>query len=356
MAGARGIVAILGALATLATASPVHAAFGDVRTLAPFPAQPGFPEGVAVRDASVFAAGPATLGTAGTGPSAVMRYDRASGATLARYDAVGEQRLMEHADSSIAFDGDGRLYVLNTQLGIYRLTPGGQQQPYASPFPDLLPCVPLLIPPPCSPTPHNLPPIPNDIAFAPNGDAFVSDSMQATIWRIAAGGGAPQIWFQDRRFASPYIGTNGLRLSPDGTRIFISVTVDLLGRASIYSLPRVAHPGPADLALFHRFGVGELPDGIAFGAHGDLSVAMASVQSSGIAILRPDGSAGPRLGNPGLQLFTPYDGPANLAFDGAGRVLVTNHAPFSGLVLRRFSVLDVDVQDTGAPLFAPDLP
>jgi hypothetical protein len=43
---------------------------------------------------------------------------------------------------------------------------------------------------PCSPTVLDLPPLPNDIAFAP------TDSMQATIWRIPKGGGTPKIWFQ----------------------------------------------------------------------------------------------------------------------------------------------------------------
>ena len=53
----------------------------------------------------------------------------ATGAQKARYDVAGENLLSEHANSSIAFDGEGRLYVLNTQLGVYRLKGKGQQQP-----------------------------------------------------------------------------------------------------------------------------------------------------------------------------------------------------------------------------------
>ena len=341
-------------MAALAAAPGASAAFGDARVLAPFPADPGFPEGVVVREGKVYAAGAATFGTTGAGPSTVMEYDRATGAVVRRYDVVGENRLAEHANSSIAFDGDGRLYVLNTQLGTYRLTPGtGTQELYAAPFPNLAPCVALLIGAPCSPTLLNLPPLPNDIAFAPDGAAYVSDSMQATIWRIPPGGGAPQIWYQDSRFASPYIGTNGLRLSPDGTRVFVTVTVDMLGQASVYSLPLKAHPAKADLKLFHRFGLGELPDGIAFGSTGDLYVAMATPGKAGVLILRPDGTARARLANPPLSLLAPYDGPANIAFDGAGRILLTNHAPVTGLVLRKFSIADTDVGDTGAALFAP---
>lgn len=342
-------------LALLASAPGALAAFGDVRILAPFPASPGFPEGVAVRDGVVYAAGAATFGTTGAGPSAVMAYDRATGDELQRYDTQGENLLAEHANSSIAFDGEGRLYVLNTQLGIYRLTPGtGTQESYAPPFPDIPPCLGGLQAPPCSPTLADQPPLPNDIAFAPDGDAYVSDSMQATIWRIPAGGGTPQIWFQDERFASAYIGTNGLRLSADGTRAYVTVSLDLLARGSLYSLPLSAQPAAADLELVHRFPPGELPDGIALGAAGDIHVAMAEPGGSGVKIVRPDGTVRARMGNPQLELLAPYDGPANIAFDGSGRILLTNHAPVTGLLLRRFSIADADVEDPGAPLFTPN--
>lgn len=359
MLGRRGSrIATLGAClltAALGAAPTAGAAFGDARILGPFPSDPGFPEGIAVDGDRVYAAGAATFGTTGAGPSAVVVYDRATGATIARHDVVGENLLAEHANSSVALDRDGRLHVLNTQLGTYRLTPDGVQEPYASPFPDLRPCVPIVVPPPCSPTPGDQPPIPNDIAFAPDGSAYVSDSMQATIWRIPPGGGAPQIWVQDSRFASPYIGVNGLRLNPAGTRVFVTVSVDLQGRPSIYSLPLVAEPAAAQLTLFHRFATGDLPDGIAFGRKDDLYVAMASPLGAGVTILRPDGSIKAELRNPSGSLTDPYDGPANIAFDRAGRILLTNHAPVTGLVLREFSIVDVDVEDKGAPLFRPDL-
>ena len=341
------------ATAALALPAAAGASFGDAQILAPFPANPGFPEGVAVRDGKVFAAGAATFGTTGAGPSAVLAYDRATGAQVARHDASGENLLAEHANSSIAFDGEGRLYVLNTQLGTYRLDAQGNQQSYTPAFPDLKPCLPPLVTAPCSPTVADLPALPNDIAFAPNGDAYVTDSMQATIWRIPKGGGTPKIWYQDSRFASPYIGTNGLRLSPDGTRVFITVTTDMLGAASVYSLPRVAKPSAGQLSLFHRFAAGELPDGIAFGATGDLYVAMATATAPGVMILRPDGTKRARLTNPQGSLTAPYDGPANIAFDGAGAILMTNHAPVTGLVTKQFSIVDGDVEDTGAPLFTP---
>ncbi len=334
---ACAVAAVLG----LICAPTTLVAFGDTATLAPFPANPGFPEGVAVKDGIVYAAGAATLGTTGAGPSAVIAYDRATGAVVRRYDTVGENRLSEHGGSSIAFGTDGRLYVLNTQLGLYRLDVAtGAQEAYSSPFPDLKPCLPIIHTTNCSPNPVDLPPLPNDIAFAPNGDAYVTDSFQATIWRVPAGGGAPQIWLQSAKFVSPYIGVNGLRLSPDGSALYATVSIPLTGAGTLYRIPLATRA----LQKVHTFALGDLPDGIAFTAGGDIAVVQAGPLSAGVDIVSPAGIVKRTVRGP---LF---DGPANIAFDGAGRALMTNHAPVTGLVLRKFSILDVDLEDAGTPL------
>ncbi len=199
--------------------------------------------------------------------------------------------------------------MLNTQLGV--------QEAYGSTFPDLKPCAPLVAPPPCSPTPADTPSIANDLAFDASGNAYVTDSLQATIWRVPAGGGRPQVWFQDTRLASPYIGVNGIRINPAGTHVFLTVTIDLRGRSRVYRLPLVAHPTKASLATFHQFRVGDLPDGIAFGSTGLLYVAMATPKRSGVAILNPGGALVGRLGNATGRPLFPYDSPANIAFDAS---------------------------------------
>ena len=336
---------------------------GDARVLAPVPSPPGFPEGIAVRDGRVYVAGPAAFGTTGKPASRVLAFDRATGALVATYLTEGEDLLAEHANSSIAFDGDGRLYVLNTQLGIYRLDLAtGTQQQYASPFPDLPPC--LVTPTePCAHTLADTPSIPNDIAFDDAGNAYVTDSMQATIWLVPAPAGpsdlpvAPVIWFQDRRLKSPYIGANGLRLDPAQTSAYVTVTTDLRARSFVYTLPLVDQPTAADLAVFHRYPIGQLPDGIAFGESGDLYVAMATPGASGVSVLSPTGAEVRRFANRRVSPIAPYDSPANIAFDSDGAILLTNHAFVTGIVdPSRFSVLDVFVDDKGSPLAMPSLP
>ena len=346
--------------------APANAAeFGETSVFAQIPVTDafpdGFPEGIAVKGNKVYVAGPAIAGTSvNNHPSKVFEFDRNSGALLRTIRTVGETVLgAEHANTTVAFDGNGRLYVVNSQLGIYRLDlPSATQTSYSSPLPDLPPCLLGLLGPACAPSPAGvvMPPLPNDLAFDDNGYAYVTDSTQATIWRIPPGGGAPQIWFQDSRLGSAYIGVNGLRLSPDRSKVFITVTIDPLVQGYVYTLPLVTTPKAADLRVFHHYPSGG-PDGLTFGASGRLYVMMAEPGFSGISILNPDGSEYARLQNSALNLLAPYDSPANLAFDGHGNALVTNHAYATGNVLpQQFRVIRVFVDDTASPLATPHLP
>ena len=343
-------------LATFQTARAQN--IGDVQVLATFPTPPGFPEGVAVNGSRVYVSGPARFGNAGEPPSKVIAYDIATGATVREYAMQGENTALDHANSCIAFDGAGRLYVVNTQLGIVRIDIGtGAQEPYAATLPNLPPC--NSAPAPCSPTFIDLPPLPNDIAFDEDGNLYLTDSFQATIWRIAPGGGQPQIWFQSAQLDRPF-GANGLRISPDRTKVYFAVTAEgvdpmtgaFLG-GKIYTLPLVNAPAQSDLQVFHQYN-GEAPDGIAFGRSGKLYVVEAAPFNSGISILRADGTEEARLTNT-VNPIDPYDSPANAAFDKHGSLLVTNHAFLTGIPTH-FTILKVFVDDKGLPLIRPDLP
>jgi sugar lactone lactonase YvrE len=362
----------------LALAGIAHARdFGDVRILAQVP-QPGFPEGIAVQNGKAYIAGPAHFGTSGnTHRSPVWVFDTASGKLLDTIKVQGENVLMEHANSCLAFDGNGRLYVLNTQLGVLRIDPATRtQEVYSPPVPDLPACLATIDPlKPCAPTLADTPPLTNDLAFDPAGNLYITDSLQATIWKVPAGGGPAQVWFQDKRLSGAYIGVNGIRIDPTRTRVFFTVTMDRKGEGYVYSLPLVNKPLPSQLQVFHKYDLAEAPDGIAFGATGKLYVTLALPQYSGLSILRPDGTEQARLvnnDNPLLELslhqlvefnlqvgwgspVAPYDSPANLAFTPSGSALVTNHA-FATMWPAHFRVLDVYVNDVGSPLVKPLLP
>jgi sugar lactone lactonase YvrE len=319
-------------------------AYGTITKFATVPAAPGFPEGVAVHGNSVFVSGPARFGTANTGPSAIQVYNRETEQLDQTIVVQGEALAFEHALSNVAIDGQGRVYALSTQLGLIRFTKQGQsyvQSSYGAPLPSVV---------------HpDLPPIPNDIVFDDLGNAYVTDSLQATIFRYGPGGGVPQIWFQSPLFFGgggfPF-GPNGIRLDPDRQYVYMANTTSfadpLLG--TIYRLPLIDNPQPGDLEIVHHYVAGEAPDQLAFGTSGELYVTLAF--SNQISVLVPGfGEVGRISSQPGDEV--PLDNPAGIAFDSRTKsLLVANHAIFSGNPAH-FAVLSVYVADPGDPLSQP---
>lgn len=334
-------------------------ALGSGSVFANVPTPPGSPEGVVVVGNRVFVSGPARFGTAGTGPSQVLVYDRATGAHAPPITIQGELTQFEHGLSCITSDLRGRLYVLSTQLGVVRLTPqpgGGFVQDIYAPAPaDLAPCTPASSGP-CSPTAFDGPPLLNDLAFDWAGNLYITDSFQATVYRVAPGGGSPSIWFQSPALAGiPFNqGVNGLRISPDQKKVYVTVTLPLSNPAvgRLYAIPRVEAPAAADLQLVHEFGPGDAPDGIAFGITGKVYVALAGTNA--IAVLAPNGIEQRRFTGPTGSAI-PFDGPANIAFDLKGSIFVTNHAPITNDPTH-FAVLKTYVGDLPFPLAKPFLP
>ena len=352
-ATAQSVAALEDELSTL----PDHTV-GAGSVFAPITTQPGYPEGVVVVGDKVFVSGPAAFGTAGTGPSAVSIFDRFTGAALGTIPLQGEDLAQEHALSCITSDLLGRLYVLSAQLGVVRLTPklNGTytQSIYSGPFPDLPACGPGVAAP-CAPTGFDGPPILNDLAFDHAGNLYVTDSFQATVFRIKPGGGAPEVWFQSPRLAGPVfnIGLNGIRLSPDGQSLALTLTFTPdFAAGRVFKLKIKNHPADSDLTQLHEFPPSDAPDGVAYDILGRLYVALAL--SNQIAVLNVDGTERSRFVGPTGSPI-PFDGPANIAFDQRGSILVTNHASISQNTAH-FALLGVYARDLGWPLARPLVP
>lgn len=314
----------------------------------------GFPEGVAVSGNRVYVAGPATLGTAGKGPSVVTVLRRSTGELLDEIPIEGENTAFEHALSGITVDGDGNVYVLSTQLGVVRIERHGhhyRQASYSEPLPDLPVCVPAG-PTPCSPTFIDLPPISNEMTFDEDGFLYVTDSLQATIFRVAPGGGAMEPWFQSPKLAGnlgaplPF-GANGIKVSPDRQHLYVIETFDPTDASTgfVYRLPLVEQPDPEDLEVFASFGGFQVPDSLVFGESGKLYVTLAGI--SQIAVLNTSGAEVARITGPAGSPI-PFDGPATMAFDDAKRsLLVANHAIFGSP--DHYAILRVYVGEKGDP-------
>lgn len=335
----------LGAL--LFTSLPSYAGkrpAGDSEVVAAVPA-PGYPEGIAVKGNHVYVAGPAAFGF--NTPPVVFEYNTANGSLTNQFPiTIASSFTTFRGASCLAFGADGKLYVIEPFVGIIRmdLNAANTQQVYAT-FPPPPPTGSLL----------------NDLAFDGDGNLYVTDSFQGIIFKVPAGGGAAQVWFQDPRLlGNPLVpfGVNGIRVDKHGKRIYLSVTARQDFSGAIYSLPIVPAPTAAQLTEFHVFpstAANPLPgpDGIAFANNGKLFVALAG--SSQISVLLPNGMEKEVLSGPakipGSGLTLPWANPANIAFDDAhDRILVTNHASLVLDPTGLFFVFDAAVNEKGSPL------
>ncbi len=318
--------------------------FGTSTKFATVPGVPGFPEGVAVHGDSVFVSGPARLGSAGTPASAIQVFNRKDGKHEQTIVIQGEDLATDHTTSNLAVDGNGQVYALSRQLGLVRFTKKGktyQQSAYGAPLPDLRPVAG-----------PDFTPVPNDVVFDENGNAYVTDSLQATIFRYGPGGGVATIWFQSPLFAgSPVLplGLNGIRLDPQRKHVYFAVSTSPNNMAigTIYRLPLVNKPSAANLEVFHEYVAGETPDQLAFANDGRLYVSLAF--SHQISFLSPSGAELGRISSQPTDELA-FDNPAGIAFDSRTKsLLVVNHALFSGDPAH-FAVLSVFVDNPGDPL------
>lgn len=318
---------------------------GDSKVIAKVPF-PGYPEGIVVVDDMFYVSGPAAFGVPGNfQPSQVFGYDKATGA-LVKSITIQNQGGPLKALSCIAADDDGNLYVLDETQGVVKINPDtGKQSVYAAPFYPVYhsaynPPAPMLL---------------NDLAFDKDGYLYVTDSFQATIWRVAPGGGAPQVWFQSATIDGPF-GPNGIRVNKDSNTIYFTKTFDTQYNGTVYTLPIKNYPQESDLKVFASYPAGAGPDGVAFGKSGNLYVALAGYST--ISVLGPDGKQvayfhGPAQEPAHPSTPLPWANPANIAFDGKGALLVTNHASQTGLAdpSPLFAVFDVFADDKAGKLF-----
>lgn len=336
---------------------------------------PGMPEGIAVREGVVYVGTHVSIrGNEGEGPSKIFLYGLDSGAPLDEITIQGQSLDETHGILSMAFDASGRLYVLDRNpprmIRIDLSTDPPTQADYAT-FPDLVPCHSAPEGEDCSPTALDLDPFPDYFAFDAEGNAYVTDLEQATIFRVPPTSSTDlpaeaAIWFQDERLDSVF-GPNGIALDADGDTIFFAMTgavrpsvtdgqPTLTSQGVIYTLPLVDVPAADDLGAFHVYpDPAAGPDGIAFGESGRLYVALAGANQ--ISVLDAEGSEVARFPTPveNQMQDVPYDLPASIAFkDETRSILVTNQSFFLA-ESDHWVVFEAFVDDTGLPLREPDI-
>ncbi len=323
---------------------------------------PGQPEGIAIDSrGSVFVGtSPKEGGPIGRRrPSKVFAF-RPDGTLLREYVVRG-QDLDEpfYGLVGMAFDGDDLLYALDAAPPrVLRLNPQtGAQREYTR-FRDVPPCRVARRTHDCSDTVGDMGPFPDYPVFAPDGTMYITDLMQALIWRVPPGGGKPEVWFTDSGLETLF-GPNGIQFRADGRTLLVVLSTQSIPAAAnqrtpgLYELPVRPDGGPGRLRQFWEAGPLDVPDGFALARSGNVYVALGA---NAIALVSPSGDEierRPRNELENQQMEVPFDQPASAAFLGE-RVLVTNHALFSRNP-DRYAVLDVFAGEPGLPLFRPRL-
>ena len=326
---------------------PAPRPIGDSHVISSVPS-PGFPEGIAVYEGRMYVSGPAQFGIQES--SKVWVFDIASG-NLVDTIEIQNQPASFKAASCIIVDDDGMLYVAVPPIGVVKINPHTHAQTvYGHGFTPFFNAqgVNLL----------------NDLAFDKKGNLYVTDSQQATIWRIPHGGGVAHAWFTSPVLASPFFGPNGIRIDEKGEWLYFTHTLDFAGNGTIYKIAVKDHPTAADLKTFYVYKAsqypqsqtlpfGAAPDGIAFGKSGNLYVALAGTSS--ISVISPAGVeianyAGPAKDPKNNNQPVAYANPSSIAFrNGTKSLLVTNHALL--VPGAKFMVFDVYVNDKAGKTF-----
>lgn len=310
-----------------------------VREFAQLPVTPGQPGGLVVDGDTLYVATFGFLVRPADGHDSVYAYDLATGAL--RSDRTNPIEIARRFPvctmgmSGMAVDASGRVYLVDMNSRIVRLDPRtGAFEDYAT-FP--------------LGATGSAPTMPLDMAFGPDGSAYVSDIGGApVIWRVPPGGGQAEVWFTDTELLGVYSqGGGGLRFDPAGKRLYVGVVTSdqNSARGTVYSID-MADPEAKGAELFHQYSnnveappLGAGPLGIAFGASGKLYVAMPGTNQ--VSILLPDGREERRID-------LPYS-PQFVALGPRGTLLVTAWNFPNG----PWPVYEIDVGDTPGGLNYP---
>jgi hypothetical protein len=289
---------------------------------------PGAPHGLAVAsDGAVHVATDNAAGRGEAGPPTIIRYD-AEGrpeASLQLEDAdpggvYGVLGLAIDDDRLVAVD-PVRSRVLEVDLD------AGEVATYAE-IPDLPPCLLVLDEGPCEPGGVDQEPLPRDAVFDADGNLFVTDAGQGTIWRIEPDG-PPAVWHQAEDYAlrrPPDGGLGGLAFDRHGDLLAVVTTSfadGAFGRGVLYRIAVTSAGAAGSRVELARTDPGDEPVGVAAGGSGRIYLPLAAVDE--LLVLEADGSEAQRIGAAEVEEQTgiPLDAPTDVAFHGE-TLLVTN--------------------------------
>jgi len=353
---ARLTAALLALCALVATAAPAAAQARFETSVFALVPRPGFPARAYVSPNNRVYEGTYDNPTGDSVPSRVLEYS-ADGTLQRSWTIAGQNLAAAHGIQVATSDARGRLMLLDKDPArALLLDPKtGAQSTYAT-FPDLPPCSGGASP--CSPAGTDQPAVPNYAAWGPDGALYVTDYLQAVVWRVPPGGGQAQVWLADSRLDGNMFGTTGIVLSRDRSEFLIAQQSSAGGAAGnpatgrIYEVPIAANGKPGAVRQLWESAPVDGPDGFAIARSGNLYVALTAANQ--IAIVSPQGQEVGRIGQAGTGANgspVPFDSPSSAMFLGS-RLIVANQSYFTGTAANQ-AILDVAAGEPGAPEFVP---
>lgn len=288
----------------------------------------------------------------------VLEYD-ARGALLRSW-TIDADLSEEHGVQVATSDSRGRLVLLNRSPAeaLVLNTETGRRVVYAR-FPDLPTCPPTGGEE-CSPALHDQPAMPNYAAWGRDGSLYVTDFLQAVIWRVPPRGGAPEIWLADPRLDGDQFGTTGIVLEPDHRTLAVAQQSSAgLGEPNpttgkLYSVPIRPSGRPGPLTKVWESEPVDGPDGFWLDRAGRFWIALAGANQ--LVLVSPEGQELDRFGAVGTGdngSPVPFDTPSSVMFLHR-RLEVANQGFFSGAVdPSTQAILDVYAGKPGMPEFIP---
>lgn len=269
------VVAIL-LLAAIATTG--HAWIrSPADSFADLPSGTAYPEGIAAdAQGNIYVSTFDVSKSAGPGTIVVFNH---SGKVVRTLEVAGSTNLL----LGIAFHPKtGNLLVCDLGTGkVFSVNPRNGATSVFATIPDTAPAAGA------APDPG-----PNALAFDAQGNVYISDSFQATIWRTGPDGGAAVAWLTDPLLGTtgvPPFGANGMAFNKAKTTLFVANT----GNDTVVGVPILADGTAGTPAVFVNSINGA--DGLAMDDDGNLWVA--ANQSDEIVVLDPTGRVIAKLGD-----------------------------------------------------------
>jgi hypothetical protein len=362
--------AAVAALATVATPAVAgQAAYGHVSVFARIGA-PGEPSLTLVtpNQRRVFVGTFEDVTGSSTAPSKVFEYD-AHGKLLKTFVIKGQTPGKAHGVQVAARDRRGRLYVLDQEPArAVVLNPRtGAQRTYAT-FADVPTCASAHRTTGCSNAVLDSAPEPDYAAWLPDGSMLVTDYAQQLIWRVPAGGGKAQVWFNSARLDGELFGPAGVVLMPSHRSVLVTAatggltTIDLpnnSARGRLYRIQLAKHDRAGKVTTLWSSDLAQAPDGFAVSAdHRHVFIAMAGpVANCVVEVAR--GNRGWRqvwqvpscLHGAGSDSPVTWDTPTSVQFLNRS-ILVTNQAYFTGIA-SHWAILRVSEPLRGMRIYVP---